>query len=249
MTFPNFPGQNQQAPVAPTPVAGGFAPVAPQHQAPAQHAPQGFAPQPGGGFTTGQPAQAPVFGGAPPQYAPQQQQFAPQPQFAPQATQSLVSAADIEALRGAQMGKGRRNPLPPGDYICVGEGSEFFNANEGKSNIPNRILSVHLTVEESSNPTCPAGSRVKTSEFLDTSYKKEDQLNKFKQFCGRLYGVQSQEQLDSFDWATPCMAPSSEVFRGARYMIKVTRVLDRSGRVKLDKKGQEVTRDSIQRIG
>jgi hypothetical protein len=160
-----------------------------------------------------------------------------------------VSAADLEALRGAQMGKGRRNPLPPGDYICVGESSEFFNANEGKSNIPNRILSVHLTVEESSNPTCPAGSRVKTSEFLDTSYKKEDQLNKFKQFCGRMYGVQSQEQLDSFDWATPCMSPSSEVFRGARYMIKVTRVLDKSGRVKLDKKGQEVTRDMIQRIG
>jgi hypothetical protein len=246
MSFPSFPGQNNQAPVAPTPVAGGFAPVAPQAHVP----PQGFAPQPGGGFT-GQAAAAAAYPAYAAHPAAQPQAFAPQGygQPQPQATQALASQADFEALRGAQMGKGKRERLPVGDYVVVGEATEFFDANAAKGGVPNRALALQIVVEESSNPTIKIGSRAKTTEFFDTSFKKEDQLNKFKQFCGRLYGVQSQEQLDSFDWVTPCMAATSDVFRGARYQIKVTRVLDRSGRVKLDKRGEEVTRDSIQRIG
>jgi hypothetical protein len=241
MSFPSFPGQNNQAPVAPTPVAGGFAPVAPQGHVPPQQ--QAFAPQPGGGFT-GQPQ-----GFAAQQQFAQSPAYAPQGHAQPQATQALASQAEFEALRGAQMGKGKRERLPVGDYVVVGEATEFFDANAAKGGVPNRALALQIVVEESSNPTIKIGSRAKTTEFFDTSFKKEDQLNKFKQFCGRLYGVQSQEQLDSFDWVTPCMAATSDVFRGARYQIKVTRVLDRSRRVKLDKRGEEVTRDSIQRIG
>jgi hypothetical protein len=177
-----------------------------------------------------QPAQA---------YAPQGQQARP-----------LVSEAEMAALRGAQMGKGKRERLPVGDYICVGEQTEFYDANAGKGGgRPNRALALLITVEESTVPTIKPGHRAKTSEFFDTEFEVANQLNKFQEFCGRCYGVQSKEQLDAFDWATPVMQPTSELFRGARYQISVRPVLDRSGRVKLDKKGQTATRDSIQRIG
>jgi hypothetical protein len=235
MSFPSFPGQNQHAPVAPTPVAGGFAPVAPQ----AHVTPQGFAPQPGGGFT-GQPVQAQ------PVYQQPAQAYAPQPQ----ATRPMVSEAELAALRAAQMGKGKRERLPVGDYVCVGEGSEFFDANSGKGGgRPNRALALLLTVEQSNVPTVAPGHRAKTSEFLDTEYDVSKQLETFKQFCGQLYGVQTPEQMDTFDWLTPVTQQTSEVFKGGRYQIAVRAVLDRSGRVKVDKRGQTVTRDSIQRIG
>jgi hypothetical protein len=250
MTFPSFPGQGNQGPVAPIPAAGGFAPVTPQAAVQAAHAvaqqafapPRGFAPQPGGGFT-GQPvqaqAQAPVY----------QQPAAPQG-YAPQATRPMVSEAEIAALRAAQMGKGKRERLPVGNYVCVGETSEFFDANSGKGGgRPNRALALLLTVEQSDVPTVAPGHRAKTSEFLDTEYDVGKQLETFKKFCGQLYGVQTPEQMDTFDWLTPVTQQTSEVFKGAKYQIAVRPVLDRAGRVKVDKRGQTVTRDSIQRIG
>ena len=242
----SFPGQN--GPVAPTPAAGGFAPVAPMHAPQTQ---QAFAPQPGGGF------------GAPPQqaFAPQvQAQYAPQPQVfggapaqhaapQPQATGPMLSPAEMAALRGAQMGKGKREKLPVGDYVCVGGNNEMYNANAGKpGGKPLRALAVELTVEESNVPTIRAGHPAKTSEFLDTDHDVNEQFSKFKLFVGRMHGVQSQEQLDSFDWLTPVMTPGN-VFAGARYSVQVRQVFDRSGRPKLDRKGQPVTRDLIQRIG
>jgi hypothetical protein len=235
----SFPGQN--GPVAPTPAAGGFAPVAPMHAAP-----QGFAPQPGGGF--GAPPQAQ------PQYAPQPQAFGGAPQAQqfnaqPQATGPMLSPAEMAALRGAQMGRGKREKLPPGDYVCVAGNNEMYNANAGKSGAkPLRALAVELTVEESTVPTIRPGHPAKTSEFLDTDYDVNQQFASFKQFVGRLHGVQSQEQLDSFDWLTPVATPGS-VFAGYKYSVQVRQVFDRAGRPKLDRKGQPVTRDLIQRIG
>jgi hypothetical protein len=260
MSFPSFPGQNQQAPVAPTPVAGGFAPVAPQAHVP----PQGFAPQPGGGFT-GQPAPAqPVYQQPAQAYAPQPQAFAPQPQFAPQqpahgqpmpqpqATAAVISEAERAALRGAQMGKGKREMLPVGQFVVVGETTEFYDASGGRG-APNRALALLFTVETShDNPAIQPGHRAKISEFLDTIYaeSRAKQVDKFKQFVGRLYGAQSKEQLDQIPWENQVIdAQTSEVFKGARYHISVTPDRDSAGRAKIDKNGREKTRALIQRIG
>jgi hypothetical protein len=191
-------------------------------------------------------AQAPAFA---PQYAPPAYG---QPMPQPQATAAVISEAERAALRGAQMGKGKREMLPVGQFVVVGETTEFYDASGGRG-APNRALALLFTVETShDNPAIQPGHRAKISEFLDTIYveSRAKQVDKFKQFVGRLYGAQSKEQLDQIPWENQVIdAQTSEVFKGARYHISVTPDRDSAGRAKIDKNGREKTRALIQRIG
>ena len=146
------------------------------------------------------------------------------------------------------MGGGYAQMLPMGDYVVTTGKAELaqIGPEQGKKRW---MLFVHLTVEQSSNPTVPIGFEAKTSRFLESDYNSNRALGEVKALVGMCLGYTTAEDLDNArpDWPNELNADPF-FLAGAQLTGSVRQKVNKDKTLKSKPDGSPDCKDTWQRI-